>query len=60
MFSHLKLVPNKENKYGVNYLEITNLKEGQYRLILKKEGVTIDIAVHKGNYWNDSDNFILK
>lgn len=54
VFDKVKLSQNPKNKFGVNYLEITGLQEGEYRLWLKKEGYRVSISVHRGDYWNRS------
>ena len=59
-FSNVKLEKNPLNKYGVNYIKISGLEEGNYILSLKKEEVRIAIAVHSGKIWDLSSDFILK
>jgi hypothetical protein len=59
-FSKAKLVVNPRNKHGVNYIEIAGLSEGHYQLWLKKEGVRMSILVHKGDYWNQTYEFLMK
>jgi hypothetical protein len=59
-FDHVKLVKNPRNKQGVNYIEISGLKEGVYALWLKKEGIRVTLNVHQGAYWNQTFEFLIK
>eukprot|EP00347_Sterkiella_histriomuscorum_P021579 403333486 len=54
----VKLIANKDNHYGFNYIQVQGLQDGQYKLNFKKEEVTVVINVHQGKIWNQ--NFILK
>ena len=42
-FDKAKLVKNQRNQFGVNYIEMVGLEEGQYQVWLKKEDVRIMI-----------------
>ncbi len=55
-----KFEKNPRNAYGVNYLEISGLKEGLYQLWLKKENVKITVNVYSGQYWNSNPDFIIQ
>lgn len=46
-------------KRDYNVIRLANLQEGTYKLRIKKISKTINITVHRGQYW-DSDSFILK
>lgn len=59
MFKSAKLVKNARNKFGVNYMVISGLEEGQYHLWLKKENVRIVFNVVSGKHWQFSGDFIL-
>lgn len=47
-FNKAKFIENKRNGYGVNYIELSGLEDGQYSLWFKKEDVRIRITVHNG------------
>ena len=47
-FDKAKLIINEDNDFGVNNIEIKGLKQGSYRIELKKENVNIHIQVDEG------------
>ena len=51
VFKKAQLIKNPRNKFGVNYLSISGLDEGQYKLWLKKENVRIVFNVVSGKHW---------
>lgn len=51
---------NERNQWGVNFIEVSGLNEGTYLLWFKKEGIRISIQVHKGGYWNQTYEFLIK
>lgn len=58
-FGKAQLIKNPRNRYGVNYLQISGLEEGSYKLWLKKEDVKISFRVFSGKYWEMSSDFLL-
>ena len=58
LFDSLDVVPGGEDR-DYSTVKLPNLQEGVYQLRLKKLSKTINITVHRGQYW-DSDSFILK
>ena len=52
----ISLIQNDDSHYSI---EIKDLAEGKYLLVIK-DMKNIYIIVHKGKYWNDQKNFILK
>ena len=57
LFENIEFI-KKENSF-YNKIKLSNLSVGEYELRLKKEGKTIKINIHRGNYW-EQDSFILK
>lgn len=60
LFGKVKFIKNERNQWGVNFIEISGLNEGSYVLWLKKEDIRINIQVHKGGYWNQTYEFLIK
>ena len=57
LFDKLEVVKVEDKDYSI--VRLANLQEGSYKLKLKKLQKTINITVHRGQYW-ESDSFILK
>ncbi len=58
LYSSLQIARSDDGHF--NIIKITDLQEGQYILKLKKKGKTITINVHKGEYWKENENIIMK
>lgn len=49
--NNVQYIENKKNSFGINYISIKDLKEGLYKLHLKKENTYILINVYEGKAW---------
>lgn len=61
-FTNIKVI-KKEKENGSHYflLKVEKLEQGEYTWQLRgAHNVTVKIVVHKGQYWNNLENFILK
>jgi hypothetical protein len=54
----LKIARSDDGHFNV--IKISDLHEGEYVLKLKKQGKTIFINVHKGEYWKENESIIMK
>ena len=58
-FDKVKLEDTPPNQFGVRYINISDLEEGNYILKFKHEEIQININVIQGVHWNVSDEFII-
>lgn len=60
-FDKLALERLGDNETGYHIIKCHCLDQGDYQLVIRGDHThTIDITVHKGENWNNVENFILK
>lgn len=60
-FKKIQVVRKQNANSHYFLLQVEDLEAGEYDMILRgDETHQIKLNVHKGNYWNNLENFILK